>query len=262
MKRGTYPADAIGYTTGLAVELNQPQWTLRYGIFQMPRYANSLTADDRIFKWPYDSTSQDGPILKSWGMVTELERRFTLHSHPGTIRFLAYLNRANMGNYQDAVDDPTRPADINASAKFRYKYGFGLNLEQEIAQNVGVFSRLGWSDGHSEGWVFSDVDYSGSAGISLKGTSWQRPDDTFALAGVLNGISKSHQEFLAAGGLGILAGDGNLNYGWEKILETYYDFKIWKSVHSTLDYQFISDPAFNRDRGPVSFISARLHWEF
>ena len=257
-----YPADAIGYTTGLAVELNQPQWTLRYGFFQMPRYANSLTADDRIFKWPYDGTAQDAPILESWGMVTELERRFTLASHPGTIRLLAYLNRANMGSYQEAVNDPTRPADINASAKFRYKYGFGLNLEQEIAKNIGVFSRLGWSDGHSEGWVFSDVDYSESAGISIKGAAWQRPDDTFALAGVLNGISKSHQEFLAAGGLGILAGDGSLNYGWEKILETYYDFKVWKSVHSTLDYQFISDPAFNRDRGPVSFISARLHWEF
>ena len=257
-----YPADAIGYTTGLAVELNQPQWTLRYGFFQVPRYSNSLTAEDRLFKWPYENSAQDGPILEAWGMVTELERRYTLHNHTGAIRFLAYVNRANMGSYADAVNSPTRPADILASAKFRYKYGFGLNLEQEIAKNVGVFSRLGWSDGKNQGWVFSDVDYSASAGISLKGAAWQRPDDTFGLAGVLNGISKSHQEFFAAGGTGILAGDGNLNYGWEKILETYYDFKIWKNVHSSVDYQFISDPAFNRDRGPVSFFSARVHWEF
>jgi high affinity Mn2+ porin len=257
-----YPADALGYTTGLAVEWNQPQWTWRYGIFQMPRYANSLTAEDRIFKWPYDGSAQDGPLLESWGMVTEFERRYRINTHPGAIRFLAYLNRANMGSYQDAANSPTRPADITASAEFRYKYGFGLNLEQEIVKNLGVFSRLGWSDGQNEGWVFSDVDYTATAGVSLKGEAWQRPEDTIGLAGVLNGISHEHQEFLEAGGAGILAGDGNLNYGWEKILETYYDCKIWKTVHGTLDYQFITDPAFNQDRGPVSVFSARIHWEF
>jgi high affinity Mn2+ porin len=257
-----YPADAIGYTTGLAVEINQPDWTLRYGFFQVPRYSNSLTAEDRVFKWPYDGSAQDGPLLDAWGMVTEFERRYSVNEHPGAIRFLAYLNRANMGNYQDAVNSPTRPADINDTAAFRYKYGFGLNLEQEIAKNVGVFSRLGWSDGNNQAWVFSDVDYTATAGISLKGAAWQRPGDTFGLAGVMNGISKSHQEFLAAGGTGILAGDGNLNYGWEKILETYYDFKIWKTLHSALDYQFIDNPAFNRDRGPVSVFGVRVHWEF
>jgi len=259
-----YPADAIGYTTGLAVELNQPQWTLRYGIFQMPRYSNSLTAEDRIFKWPYDGSAQDGPIFDAWGMVTEFERRYSIKEHPGAIRFLAYLNRAHMGSYSDAVDSatPTSPADLTASAAYRYKFGFGLNLEQEIAGNVGVFSRLGWSDGNNQGWVFSDVDYTATAGLSLKGEAWQRAGDTFGLAGVANGLSHVHQEFFAAGGTGILAGDGNLNYGWEKIVETYYDFKIWNSVHSSLDYQFIDNPAFNRDRGPVSVFGARVHWEF
>jgi high affinity Mn2+ porin len=257
-----YPADAIGYTTGLAVELNQPDWTLRYGFFQMPRYSNSLTAEDRIFKWPYDGSAQDGPILDAWGMVTEFERRYTIKDHPGTVRLLAYVNRAHMGNYQDAVNSPIRPADINATAAFRYKYGFGLNLEQEIIKNVGVFSRLGWSDGNNQAWVFSDVDYTATAGLSIKGEAWQRPDDTFGLAGVMNGLSKSHQEFFEAGGTGILAGDGNLNYGWEKILETYYDLKIWKTLHSALDYQFIDNPAFNQNRGPVSVFGARVHWEF
>ena len=259
-----YPADAIGYTTGLAVELNQPDWTLRYGFFQVPRFSNSLTAEDRIFKWPYDGSAQDGPLLDAWGMVTEFERRYSVHDHPGAIRLLAYLNRANMGSYQDAVNNATStsPADITASAAFRYKYGFGLNLEQEIAKNVGVFSRLGWSDGQNQAWMFSDVDYTATAGVSLKGGAWHRPADTLGLAGVMNGLSKVHQEFFAAGGTGILAGDGNLSYGWEKILETYYDFKIWNAVHSSLDYQFISDPAFNSDRGPVSVLSARIHWEF
>jgi high affinity Mn2+ porin len=110
-----YPADAIGYTTGLAVELNQPQWTLRYGFFQMPRFANSLTAEDRIFKWPYDGSAQDGPLLDAWGMVTELERRYSFNGHPGAMRWLAYLNRANMGSYQDAVTSPVRPANILTS---------------------------------------------------------------------------------------------------------------------------------------------------
>ncbi len=195
-------------------------------------------------------------------MVTEFERRYTINNHPGVIRILAYLNRANMGSYQDAVNSPTRPADITASAEYRYKYGFGINLEQEIVKNLGVFSRLGWSDGQNQAWMFSDVDRTATAGISIKGESWRRPGDTFGLAGVLNGLSHVHQEFFEAGGMGILAGDGALNYGWEKILESYYDFKIWKTIHTAVDYQFITDPAFNRDRGPVSVFGARVHWEF
>jgi high affinity Mn2+ porin len=106
------------------------------------------------------------------------------------------------------------------------------------------------------------VDYDGSLGLSVKGESWHRPGDTFGLAGVLNGISHAEQQFLAAGGTGIEAGDGNLSYGWEKTVETYYDFQVWKTIHATLDYQFISDPAFNQARGPVSVFGARLHWEF
>ena len=125
-----------------------------------------------------------------------------------------------------------------------------------------MFSRLGWSDGRNEGWVFSDVDRAATAGVSLKGAAWRRPDDTFAVAGVLNGISETHERFLAAGGTGILAGDGKLDYGWEKILETYYDCKLAAGLHSSLDYQFIDNPAFNRARGPVSVFSLRIHWEF
>lgn len=257
-----YPADAIGYTTGLAIELNQPKWSVRYGFFQLPRVSNGLTAEDQIFKWPRDGSAHDGPWLGAWGMVTEFERRYSLNNHPGAVRLLAYLNRAHMGSYQEAVNNPARPANIEVTRDFRHKYGFGLNVEQEIFKNVGVFSRLGWSDGRNEAWVFSDVDYAATAGISIKGEAWHRPDDTFGLAGAFNGISTAHQRFFAAGGVGILAGDGGLNYGWERILETYYDFKIWKSVHTSLDYQFIGNPAFNRDRGHVSVFGVRLHWEF
>lgn len=260
-----YPADAIGYTTGLAVELNQPKWALRYGFFQMPRYPNNLTGDDRYLKWPFDGSAQDGPFLQSWGMVTEFERRYAIADHPGTVRLLAFLNRANMARYRAATaileaDGPG--ADFEAARSYSFKYGFGLNWEQELIKNVGVFSRLGWNDDQEEGWVFSDVGYAGSVGLSVKGEAWRRPGDTFAVAGVASGISPAERDFFAAGGLGILGGDGALNYGLEKILETYYDFNVWKTLHFAVDYQFIANPAFNQDRGPVSVFGARAHWEF
>lgn len=242
-----YPADSLGYITGFAAELNQPKWALRYGFFQMPRTSNGM--------------AQDAHYLQAWAMVTEFERRFTLNDHPGAVRLLTFLNQANMGSYAAAVDSPIRPADIEATRAYRQKFGFGLNLEQEIVTNIGVFSRVGWSDGKNEAWAFSDVDRTASLGLSVKGAFWSRPDDTLGLAGALNAISHEHQEFLAAGGTGILAGDGALNYGYEKLLETYYDCQIWRTIHVAFDYQFIVNPAFNRDRGPVSVFGARLHME-
>jgi high affinity Mn2+ porin len=243
-----YPGDSLGYISGFAAELNQPRWAVRYGFFQMPRVSNGTALDDHF--------------LKAWGMVTEFERRYALGAHPGTVRLLAFLNQAHMGSYQAALDSPTRPADIEATRDYRFKYGFGLNVEQEVVTNIGAFARIGWSDGQNEAWVFSDVDRTATLGVSVKGESWHRPNDTFGLAGVLNGLAKVHADFLAAGGTGILAGDGALTYGLEQILETYYDFQVWKTLHVTLDYQFINHPAFNRDRGPVSVIGARLHWSF
>lgn len=260
-----YPADSVGYTTGIAVELNQPRWALRYGFFQMSGVQNSLTADDQIFKWPGPDYAGDGKFWQSWGMPVELEYRWQINHHPGKIRLLAYLNEAHMASYPAAVailQAGGPGADTTPARASRFKYGFGLNFEQELAENIGVFSRLGWNDGHAESWAFADVDRTASLGVSVKGGAWHRPDDTFGLAGVINGISKVHQQFFADGGTGILGGDGQLNYGWEKTLETYYDAKIWKAIHFALDYQFVGNPAYNRDRGPVSIFGARLHWEF
>jgi high affinity Mn2+ porin len=242
-----FPADSLGYITGFAAELYEPQWALRYGFFQVPRTANHMAEDFHFFE--------------AWGMVTELERRFAVNGHPGAVRLLAFLNEAHMGSYEAAIAGP-HPADIFATRAYRLKYGFGLNVEQELIKNVGAFMRAGWSDGQNEAWAFSDVDRAASLGLSVKGAGWRRPDDTVGLAGIANGLSRIHQEFFAAGGTGILAGDGALNYGWEKILETYYDFQLYKALHGTLDYQFVANPAFNRDRGPVAILGARLHWEF
>jgi high affinity Mn2+ porin len=178
------------------------------------------------------------------------------------VRLLAFLNRDHAGSYQDALDLSVRPADIEATRADRFKYGFALNFEQELARNLGIFSRIGWSDGTTEAWAFADVDRTATLGLSLKGESWHRPNDTLGIGGVLNGLAGVHQRFLAAGGTGILAGDGALSYGWEQILETYYDFQVWRTLHLAVDYQFIRYPAFNRDRGPVSVLGARLHWEF
>src|SRR5208282_6744311 len=189
-----------------AAELNQSHWTLRYGFFQMPRTSNGM--------------AQDAHYLDAWGMVAELERRYALNGHAGTVRLLAFLNRAHMGSYQLALDTRNgQPADIQATHDYRSKYGFGLNVEQELTKGLGLFTRLGWSDGQNEAWTFADVDRTATLGISVQGGFWHRPNDTFGLAGVLNGISHVHQLFFEAGGTGILGGDGALSYGWEKSLE-------------------------------------------
>jgi len=149
-----------------------------------------------------------------------------------------------------------------AAFGFHDKYGFGVNWEQEIAKNVGMFGRLGWQDGQTAAAVYTDADWTVQLGLSVKGAAWRRPGDTFGLLGNLVGASSQQQAFLKAGGTGILNGDGNLSYSCEKSLETYYDFAIGKSLRLALDYQFFADPAFNRDRGPVSVFGGRLHWEY
>jgi high affinity Mn2+ porin len=263
-----YPADQVGYTTGIAVEFNQPEWTLRYGFFQMPSQQNGFTGDDPYLMWRTDdrtgSPGAYGPFLHDWGMLLELERRYSVNAHPGAIRFMPFLNEANMLGNHAAIsilqaDGPH--ANISAANGWRYKYGFGLNWEQEMTANVGLFSRLGWNDGREQAWAYTDVNWTVSLGASVKGAVWRRPTDIFGIAGVISGASPENQRYLELGGLGILAGDGNLNYGTEKALETYYAFPVWESVSMTADYQFVSNPAFNRDRGPVSVFGARLHWE-
>ena len=258
-----YGQDTIGYTTGFAVELNQPKWALRYGFFQMPAEKNGFSAEDQFLMSP--PAGADGRFLRAWAMMTELERRWSINGHPGAVRFLAWLNEADMASYSAApgillADGPG--ADISPARAYRYKYGFGLNWEQEIAKHIGLFSRLGWNDGHEEAWTFTDANWTSSLGLNVNGAIWRRPEDTFGLAGVASGASSANQKFLKAGGLDMLDGDGALTYGSEKVLETYYDAKIWKMFHAALDYQFISNPAFNQDRGPVSIFGARLHWEF
>jgi high affinity Mn2+ porin len=167
-----------------------------------------------------------------------------------------------MGSYQDTLNDPSLNEDIFLTAAYRYKYGFGINLEQEIRKNLGVFARLGWSDGKNQTYEFTDVDRTATAGLSLKGARWRRPHDTGGLAVIVNGISAAHRQYLAAGGLGITVGDGALDYSAEHIVEAYYNWKIAKHFQVTPDYQFAQDPAYNHARGPVNVFALRFHTEY
>jgi high affinity Mn2+ porin len=141
--------------------------------------------------------------------------------------------------------------------------GASLNLEQQVTETMGVFARAGWSDGNVEPWDFTDIDRTLSGGVSLSGKQWGRPDDTVGIAGVINNVSGVHQQFLNAGGLGILVGDGQLPHpGLEEIIEAYYSYALSASTRVSVDYQFISNPAYNTDRGPVNVFSGRFHWQF
>jgi len=246
-----YPADQKGYTDGVAIELNQQDWALRGGWFLQPKIANERDLEPRFWR--------------AFGAVAELETRHELRGEPGKLRFLVFANRAHMGNLEQAVAlaaETGAAADIAAVRNYRWKAGFAVNLEQAVSDDLGVFSRLSWNDGRTEAWAFTDVDRSFSLGTSLKGTSWRRPNDTIGLAGVVNELSKVHRNFFAAGGTGILVGDGRLNYAPEGIIEAYYSYRVVEPVALSLDYQFIGNPAYDQDRGPVHVFAARLHVEF
>jgi high affinity Mn2+ porin len=271
-----YPADTIGFTTGFAIDLNQPNWALRYGWFQLPSIPNGFTSDDRILMWPVEpgEITSDGNFWKQWGMIVEFERRWRIGDHPGDILLSAWIDHGLLADYNAATTRLIRspppantPAGVEitvpqAAFSYRSKYGFGVDWQQEIAKNVGTFARFGWQDGETAAAAFTDVDWTVQLGVSVKGAAWHRPADTFGLLGNLAGASSDQIAFLKAGGTGILNGDGNLGYTPEMSLETYYNIALVKGCSLAFDYQFIGNPAFNADRGPVNVFGTRLHWEF
>ena len=245
-----YASDAWGYSYGAAAEWYRGDWTLRGGWFDLSIQPNAQQLDPSVgqFQW-----------------LAEIERRYELWGHLGKLAVTGFLSRGRMGDFQDAINLAQvtgGPANIAAVRKYQSRSGLSMNLEQEVTADLGVFMRAGWANGNIEPYEYADIDRTIAAGLSLKGKQWGRPDDTFALAGIVNGISNVHQQFLNAGGLGILVGDGMLPHpGPEQIIETYYAFPLLAST-VTLDYQFIVNPAYNRDRGPISVIGARVHAEF
>lgn len=246
-----FPADLPGFTRGAVVELNRKQWALRAGVYQVPEEPNS-----------------DVLTFKTGGVIAEFEGRYSIFGQPGKTRIGAFANRGGTGNYRQALAISTaNPAtDINDAIvsvrRQNWKSGFYVNAEQALTEDVGVFARASWNDGQNEILSFTDIDRSVSGGVSIKGIRWGRPSDTVGIAGAINGLSVAHRDFLAAGGIGLLIGDGALNYREEKIFETYYAWVINKSTTMTFNYQFVTNPAYNADRGPVSIFAGRVHAEF
>jgi high affinity Mn2+ porin len=243
--------DQPSYSWGAVVDLNQKDWAFRAGYFLEPRVSNTNNFDMNI------------PTQGQY--VAELELRYSLLSEPGKLRLFGWLTRADVGSYAAALAMPITTSnypDVTQTREVRTNYGFLANLEQAITGDLGVFSRVSWSPGLVEIMGWTDVDQSLSFGTVLKGTAWGRPDDKIGVAGLVDGLSSEARAYFAAGGVGIIIGDGQLNYRAEKILEAYYSYSINKWSAFTLDYQFVDDPAYNADRGPVSIFSARYHAEF
>ena len=243
-----YPADTRGYTWGAVLELNQPGWAARLGSFLVSKEANGM-ALDRHFR-------------RNNGEVAEVEVRPAPFGQPGKVKLLAYVNHANMGTYRQALlQSPTNPDVTSTRRSDTAKYGFGLNVEQSLRADLGAFLRVGWNDGKTETWEFTEIDRTFQAGVQWKGATWRRTQDVVGVAWVVNGLSPAHRDYLAAGGHGYILGDGRLNYSRERILEAYYAWNLLPMFTLTVDYQFAANPGYNRDRGPVSIWGFRLHWE-
>jgi high affinity Mn2+ porin len=246
-----YAADSWAYTYGAAAEWTFGDWTARGGLFDLSRVPNTTELETGFGQFE---------------LVGELERRIALFDHGGKIKLLGFVNRGRMGDYNDAVALAAAthmPADTALVRRYRSRPGATVNVEQGLTDDLGFFLRAGLNDGSQETYEFTDMSQSVSTGLSLKGAAWDRKDDTLGLAFETSAISRSAQAYFAAGGLGLLIGDGRLTrYHDEAVVETYYDAQVIKGINVALDYQFIANPGYNADRGPVSVLGLRLHGEF
>jgi high affinity Mn2+ porin len=245
-----YPANTRGYVLGAYAELGQPDWTLRFAFTMVTTTANGSVWDQKIGR----ANTQ----------TLEYERRYAINGQKGAVRVLVFTNNGKPGNYNEAIaQNPTAPNVDTTQAYGRRKYGFGISADQYLSKYFGVFARLGYNDGHTETWYFTEIDRSLSFGGTLKGGLWKRDDDELGLAFIGSGLSPEHRNYLAAGGYGFIIGDGKLNYRPEMVAELYYKINAYKKMFwLTPDYQLILNPAYNADRGPVNVFSIRVHVAF
>jgi high affinity Mn2+ porin len=246
-----YAADTRGYNWGIVTQFIQPVYSINFAAVMVPTDANGPFFDHRI--------------SKAYSLNLELVKPYSLFDSEGKLHLVTFLNHAHMGSYRDAIDranDFGGPPDIDQTNTYSSKYGFVLSVEQALSKAVGLFSRYSWNDGHTETWVFTEIDRSFHVGLSFNGGIWSRPDDNAGLAVGVNALSKDHRDYLADGGNGFIIGDGALNYGWEQIIEAYYSLKLTSSFWLSLDEQIIVNPGYNKDRGPVvSALALRGHLE-
>jgi high affinity Mn2+ porin len=248
-----YAADAWGFTVGAAAERYQGSWTLRAGLFDLSNIPNSPHLDPGFHEFQIDG---------------EIEKRYEWLGKTGRLLVTAFDSRGRTALLDETITlAQTTGVNINTALvdarQYRSRLGAVLGLEQPITEVVGVFARISKAAGNVETYEFADIDRSVAIGTSIKGSLWRRPDDTVGLTAIDNGISAEREEYLNLGGLGILIGDGKLPHpGAEQIVETYYNFAARPWAHLTLDYQWVKNPAYNTDRGPVSIVAVRLHAQF
>jgi len=244
-----YPADTRGYTWGVAVEYESEAWAARFAAAAEPKEANGLEIDKNV--------------RDAYSLISELERRYEVGGQKGAARLIVFDNRARMGNYRRAIQqaDGGTPDIVATRRAGRSKWGFVVNLEQALGETAGLFFRGSWNDGRNEAWAYAEIERSVTAGGVRREPLKGRPKDEVGLAFIVNALSPDHRDYLALGGLGFMIGDGRLNYGLEKIAELYYKALLRKELWLTADYQFIQNPAYNRDRGPVHVFGLRLHVE-
>lgn len=246
-----YAANVRGYTPTIAIELFKGKNEFRYALALLPKEANGAT-----MQWD---------LALSRAHVFGYTRHFMFKRRPGAVRLLAFHNTAPMGNYLESLANagPGQvPSIVSDRKNGRTKYGFAFNMEQQLAKDIGMFLRAGWNDGNNETWAFTEIDHTLSGGISLAGRAWHRPSDNMGLAFVLSGLSVPHREYLKNGGKGFMLGDGNLNYGLEQVLEFDYSCQVKPgALWFSGAYQFVMNPGYNTDCGPVSVFSLRLHLE-
>ncbi|MDR3651913.1 MAG: carbohydrate porin [Paludibacter sp.] len=241
-----FPANTRGYTPSIVLEWVTPNNELRYDFSLLPTVANGMAMN-----WD---------VNKAGSHTIEYTHNYNLSGKNGTVRLFTFLNYGNMGNYNESLAlNSTSPDIINTRKYGRTKYGFGLNAEQAINSDLGVFFRAGWNDGNNETWAFTEIDRTVSLGLSATGNRWNRPNDNVGLAHVISGISTPHLNYLKAGGMGFELGDGNLNYSLENLTEFYYSFQMSSNISLSAAYQHIINPGYNKDRGPVDVLSVRLH---
>jgi len=251
-----YAADTRGFTFGAIAEYHHNRRVVvRFAEALMPKVANGIHLDADLSR------------ARAENFELELRGKVVRRQPDAVLRLLTFMNHANMGDYQTAIDNflagLTPIPEITAHPlQTTVKYGFGVNFEQPLNDWMGVFGRWGWNEGEHESYAYTEVDATDEIGLGASGKKWRRRFDRAGLAIVTNGISRDHQEYLALGGDGFLLGDGRLNYGRENIVETYYTMHVWRGFYPSFDFQYIDHPGYNRDRGPVFVPSLRLHLEF
>jgi hypothetical protein len=266
-----FAADTRGYTYGAIAELYLDDWTIRAGRALPPTVPNGADIDFHFWKY--------------YGDQIELEHFHEVRGQRGAVRILGFHNRENMGSFDDAIlafqaDPSMNAAECASAGLYHYgstnpnapdlcwvrkpsdKLGIGINVEQAITSDLGVFLRAMYNDGDTEVYAFTPTDRSISFGVLAGGKPWCRRNDYAGAGFGAGGISQSHANYLALGGVDGFVGDGRLSRGTEIVAEAFYGANLSSSIWLSADYQFIVHPAFNVDRGPLSILQARFHAEF